>query len=246
MPDSRPLLRRLLDARLLTRLVTHVSVVALVAFSAAAGLTATVGRTSTPAADTRAAAFDLIGAARAAETQAALKSASFILQPNPENTDLMLSRRSLPAPTPVPTPAASAVPLAPSWASERVPSAFAVGSGAMLWPVPGGVITQYFSPVHLALDIAAPAGSTVIAADNGIVTSAGWRNNGGGLVIAIDHGNGIQTVYNHLGSAWVSVGQRVARGQAIAGVGCTGMCTGPHVHFEVIVGGIIVNPLRFL
>jgi murein DD-endopeptidase MepM/ murein hydrolase activator NlpD len=54
------------------------------------------------------------------------------------------------------------------------------------------------------------------------------------------------TVYNHLGSIWVSPGQAVARGQGIGGVGCTGICTGPHVHFEVIVGGYKVNPLRYL
>ena len=65
-------------------------------------------------------------------------------------------------------------------------------------------------------------------------------------MIAIDHGNGMITVYNHLGSIWVSPGQYVAAGQGIGGVGCTGMCTGPHVHFEVIVNGVIDNPLRYL
>ena len=78
------------------------------------------------------------------------------------------------------------------------------------------------------------------------MTSAGWRNNGGGNVIAIDHGNGMQTVYNHLGSIWVSSGAYVAAGQGIGGVGCTGMCTGPHVHFEVIVNGVIDNPHAIL
>jgi murein DD-endopeptidase MepM/ murein hydrolase activator NlpD len=112
--------------------------------------------------------------------------------------------------------------------------------------VPGGSISQYFHSGHLAIDIAAPSGSSVVAAEAGTVTWAGWRNNGGGLVIVIDHGNGIVTAYNHLGSLWVSPGQAVARGQGIAGVGCTGICTGPHVHFEVIVGGAIVNPLRYL
>ncbi len=84
-----------------------------------------------------------------------------------------------------------------------------------------------------------------MAAQSGIVTSAGWRNNGGGNVIEIDHGNGLTTVYNHLGSIWVSPGAYVAAGQGIGGVGCTGMCTGPHVHFEVIVNGIIDNPMRY-
>jgi len=115
-----------------------------------------------------------------------------------------------------------------------------------MWPVPGGVITQYYSSYHKALDIAAPAGSTVIAAAAGVVTWSGWKDNGGGLVIAIDHGNGIVTVYNHLGALWVAAGVSVAAGQGIAAVGCTGVCTGPHVHFEVIVDGVIVNPLRYL
>ena len=78
------------------------------------------------------------------------------------------------------------------------------------------------------------------------MTWAGWKNNGGGLVVSINHGNGIVTVYNHLGSIAVKVGAAVAAGQTIAAVGCTGDCTGPHVHFEVIVGGVIVNPLRYL
>jgi len=85
-----------------------------------------------------------------------------------------------------------------------------------------------------------------MASDGGVVTWAGWRNNGGGLVVEIDHGNGIRTVYNHLGTIFVGPGQAVSKGEAIAAVGCTGMCTGPHVHFEVIIGGVLVNPLRYL
>jgi murein DD-endopeptidase MepM/ murein hydrolase activator NlpD len=85
----------------------------------------------------------------------------------------------------------------------------------------------------------------VVAAQSGIVTWSGWRNNGGGNVVAIDHGNGMQTVYNHLGDLWVSSGAYVAAGQGIGAVGCTGICTGPHVHFEVIVNGIIDNPQRY-
>jgi murein DD-endopeptidase MepM/ murein hydrolase activator NlpD len=112
--------------------------------------------------------------------------------------------------------------------------------------VPGGSISQHYHGGHLALDIAASAGSTVVAADAGVVTWAGWRNNGGGYVVMIDHGNGIVTGYNHLSAIWVSAGQAVARGQGIAGVGCTGICTGPHLHFQVIVGGVAVNPLRYL
>ena len=122
----------------------------------------------------------------------------------------------------------------------------AAAPAALVWPVPAGSISQYYHAGHLALDIAASYGAQVSAAQAGVVTSAGWRNNGGGYVISIDHGNGMITVYNHLGSIWVSPGQYVAAGQGIGGVGCTGMCTGPHVHFEVIVNGVIDNPLRYL
>jgi murein DD-endopeptidase MepM/ murein hydrolase activator NlpD len=127
--------------------------------------------------------------------------------------------------------------------SVRAPTA---APAALVWPVPAGSISQFYHAGHLALDIAASYGAQVSAAQAGVVTTAGWRNNGGGNVISIDHGNGMVTVYNHLGSIWVSPGQYVSAGQGIGGVGCTGMCTGPHVHFEVIVNGIIDNPLRYL
>ena len=145
--------------------------------------------------------------------------------------------------TPIPLVAANGAPVAPAAVVQPEPVA---GVGALLWPVSGGSISQYFHAGHLALDIAAPAGNAVVAAAGGTVIYAGWMNNGGGNVVSIDHGNGMQTVYNHLGSFAVGPGAYVAPGQIIAYVGCTGMCTGPHVHFEVIVGGVIVNPLRYL
>ena len=65
---------------------------------------------------------------------------------------------------------------------------------ALVWPVVGGSISQYYHAGHLALDIAAPYGATVVAAQAGVVTWAGWKNNGGGNVISVDHGNGMITV----------------------------------------------------
>ena len=114
-----------------------------------------------------------------------------------------------------------------------------------MWPVPGGSYSQGFHAGHLAVDIAAPYGSQIVAAQAGVVTSSGWQDNGGGNVISIDHGNGMVTVYNHLEASWVSAGQSVAAGQGIGAVGCTGMCTGPHVHFVVMVNGVIDNPQRY-
>jgi murein DD-endopeptidase MepM/ murein hydrolase activator NlpD len=147
-------------------------------------------------------------------------------------------------PLPGPEDAQTAVGSTVGSTTSRVPAP-APASTSLIWPVPAGSISQYYHSGHLALDIAASYGSTVVAAQGGTVTSAGWRNNGGGNVISIDHGNGMTTVYNHLGSIWVSPGQYVGAGQGIGGVGCTGICTGPHVHFEVIVNGIIDNPLRY-
>jgi murein DD-endopeptidase MepM/ murein hydrolase activator NlpD len=148
--------------------------------------------------------------------------------------------------TPLPAPnSVGATSTGSNGTTTRAPAPVA-SSAALLWPVPGGTISQYFHAGHLALDIAAPYGSQIVAAQGGTVTWAGWRNNGGGYVISIDHGNGMVTVYNHLGSIWVSPGQWVNAGQGIGGIGCTGICTGPHTHFEVIVNGIIDNPLRYL
>lgn len=147
--------------------------------------------------------------------------------------------------TPLPAPAVGSTSPATTGVTTTT-RAPAPAPSALVWPVPAGSVSQYYHAGHLALDIAAPYGSQVSAAQAGVVTSAGWRNNGGGYVISIDHGNGMVTVYNHLGSLWVSAGQSVGAGQGIGGVGCTGMCTGPHVHFEVIVNGVIDNPLRYL
>jgi murein DD-endopeptidase MepM/ murein hydrolase activator NlpD len=165
---------------------------------------------------------------------------------------LPTSSGPLPAPVPVdpdatPLPAPNGVgSTAGSVGVSTTTRAPAPAPSALVWPVPAGSISQYYHAGHLALDIAASYGSQVSAAQAGLVTWAGWKNNGGGYVISIDHGNGMITVYNHLGSIGVVPGQYVVAGQYIGGVGCTGMCTGPHVHFEVIVNGVIDNPLRYL
>ena len=243
MPKRRRRLPRP-TARRIYRVAAHLAVIGLVALSAGFGFSQLRQNS-----ESRGLAFDLVATARgAASGQIEFRSAHFDLQPNPESTDPILSRRAFPTaePTPAPTPAPTAKPKpasAPVVASIARPIS---GNGSLLWPVPGGTISQYFWSGHLAIDIAAPTGTRVLAADGGTVVWAGWRDNGGGLVVEIDHGNGLHTGYNHLGSIAVSVGQVVARGQRIASVGCTGDCTGPHVHFQVIIDGILVNPLRYL
>jgi murein DD-endopeptidase MepM/ murein hydrolase activator NlpD len=230
--------------RVFTRLLAHVVVVGLVAGTATVGfLTAQLSpaEPGVPAPDRHPIGFDFVGTVQAAGPvrTASLRSVTFELEPAPGASDPLLALR-MPDPTPVPTPEPTAKP------KPRPVYAAPASGGALAWPVPGGAITQYYHAGHLALDIAKDYGSTVIAAEAGVVTWAGWRSNGGGMVVVIDHGGGMQTGYNHLGSIWVSPGQAVSRGQAIAGVGCTGICTGPHVHFQVIQGGVLVNPLRYL
>jgi murein DD-endopeptidase MepM/ murein hydrolase activator NlpD len=146
-------------------------------------------------------------------------------------------------PPPPPVRTGGAVGATIPWSG---PTGYVDGDGSLLWPVPGGYVSQYFWGSHRGLDIAHNAGGAVLAADTGTVVSAGWMNNGGGWVITIQHSNGRVTSYNHLGTILVSAGQAVMRGAQIATVGCSGWCTGPHVHFVVIVNGVAVNPLRFL
>ncbi|KAF3891208.1 peptidoglycan DD-metalloendopeptidase family protein [Tolypothrix bouteillei VB521301] len=98
---------------------------------------------------------------------------------------------------------------------------------------------------HAGLDFAASYGSTIRAADSGTVIFAGWYG-GYGRAVIINHGNGITTLYGHTSELFVSEGQTVERGQAIAAVGSTGLSTGPHLHFEVRKNGTPVNPMNFL
>lgn len=129
-------------------------------------------------------------------------------------------------------------------AVARAPSAPWRG-GNFVWPAYGR-LTQSYQSYHPALDIGAPAGSAVVAADEGIVAVAGWSSVGYGNYIVIRHGDGFVTLYAHLSSIGVSEGDYVARGQYIGAVGSTGRSTGPHLHFEISTGGRTYNPLQYL
>ncbi len=98
---------------------------------------------------------------------------------------------------------------------------------------------------HAGLDFAASYGSTIRAADSGTVIYAGWYG-GYGKAVIINHGNSITTLYGHTSELYVSEGQTVQRGQAIAAVGSTGLSTGPHLHFEVRLDGTPVDPMNYL
>jgi len=129
--------------------------------------------------------------------------------------------------------------------SGPVPEGATRGTGSFGWPT-SGTITQGFKPMHQAIDIGAPTGTPVVAADSGYVVTAGWSEYGYGKYVVIDHGNGFQTLYAHLHTILVEVGQSVAKGERIGSMGSTGRATGPHLHFEIRYNGVQRNPFGYL
>lgn len=126
--------------------------------------------------------------------------------------------------------------------------------GRLLTPVPGAPVTSAYgyrihpiygtSRLHTGIDYGADSGTAIRASADGVVVSAGWFGGYGNATI-IDHGGGIATLYGHQSSMSVSAGGKVTQGQTIGRVGCTGDCTGPHVHFEVRLNGDPVNPANY-
>lgn len=131
---------------------------------------------------------------------------------------------------------------------------YQAGSGKSLaWPTTGRVTSGFgyrTHPIygdrrfHAGIDIGAPSGQTVIAAEAGSVVFSGTKG-GYGLVVVIDHGGTLATVYAHLSASAVGSGARVFRGTRVGSVGCTGYCTGPHLHFETRINGDPVDPIRY-
>ncbi|MGH7914924.1 MAG: peptidoglycan DD-metalloendopeptidase family protein [Candidatus Binataceae bacterium] len=117
------------------------------------------------------------------------------------------------------------------------------------WPVWSGTVTSGFGmrygTMHDGVDIAAPVGTPVRAADSGVVVFAG-KLHGYGNTVIIRHSDNYVTVYGHNSRILVSAGSRVARGQTIAGVGTSGRTTGPNLHFEVRYDNHAYNPLSYL
>ncbi len=118
-----------------------------------------------------------------------------------------------------------------------------IGTGGFIWPTINHYLSgnDYWSG-HLAIDIAAAPGEPISAADSGVVVFSGWATGGYGNTVAIDHGNGYQTLYAHLSAVVVSCGRSVSQGQTIGYGGSTGNSTGPHLHFEIRYQGGFVNP----
>lgn len=113
------------------------------------------------------------------------------------------------------------------------------GFGARSAPTKGA------STYHKGIDWAVPIGTKVVASNAGTVVQAGWSS-GYGYAVFINHEDGRQTRYGHLSKVLVSPGQKVSQGQKIALSGNTGRSTGPHLHFEIRIGGTAVNPLKYL
>jgi murein DD-endopeptidase MepM/ murein hydrolase activator NlpD len=123
-----------------------------------------------------------------------------------------------------------------------------ISSQGFIWPL-NAPITSPFGPrwgsVHPGIDLAGYTGEPFVAAKGGRVIYASWMD-GYGNATMIDVGGGIVTLYGHQTRLGVSVGENVNQGQIIGYVGCTGFCTGPHLHFEVRVNGTAVDPMRYL
>lgn len=121
-------------------------------------------------------------------------------------------------------------------------------AAGLVWPVSGPVTSGFgmrWGRMHEGIDIAASIGTPVHAAAAGTVIYASWMTGYGNLVV-VDHGNGLATAYAHASALLVHVGQPVAQGQTVSLVGSTGNSTGPHLHFEVRVNGVAVDPLLYL
>ncbi len=123
-----------------------------------------------------------------------------------------------------------------------------IGTGAFIWPTPLHYLSGWgFSSIHPGIDIAGDTGHAIYASDSGVIVFAGWNNGGYGNVIVIDHGNGWQTLYAHLSQINMACGQAVFPGNVIGLMGCTGNCSGSHLHFEMMNDEFgKVNPLNFL
>ncbi len=124
-----------------------------------------------------------------------------------------------------------------------------------VWPLDGAVLTSPYGyriqpftrrwKFHTGLDLGAPWGTPILATADGLVSFTGW-DSGHGLSVILDHGQDVTTNYFHASRVLVEEGDQVAAGDVIALVGSTGMSTGPHLHFELVVDGEKVDPLEYL
>ena len=120
--------------------------------------------------------------------------------------------------------------------------------GTRVWPTAGRNINcdywGYYG--HNGVDIGGASGTPIYAFMGGTVTFSGWDSTGYGYCVKINHGNGLVTIYAHCSALYVSAGQQVAAGETLGGIGMTGWATGNHLHFEIKVNGVSVNPWIYL
>ncbi len=129
--------------------------------------------------------------------------------------------------------------------TQPLPRDWPYGSGCFGWPTYGW-LTQGHHAAHRAIDIAAPLGTPVTAADRGVVIRAGWNTQGYGNFVIVDHQIDYLTLYAHLSQIFVQPGDVVASGALLGTVGSTGNSTGPHLHFEIRDFGERIDPLSLL
>jgi len=129
------------------------------------------------------------------------------------------------------------------------------GSGSMIWPVDGAVVSGFGSRTingsyeyHPGIDIAVPEGTPIRAAMTGTVSlqQSEAESGGYGNYTCLDHGGGLSTCYAHQSSFVATLGQSVSQGDIIGYTGCTGYCLGPHLHFEVRINGSVTDPMGYL
>lgn len=144
--------------------------------------------------------------------------------------------------------------------THELPAGRTINGLHLSWPMASFTITQPFGPTsvlleprlgpyahfHTGVDLAAPLGTAVMAAADGVVVAVGHTAVGYGNYVVIAHGGGVATLYGHLLATDVVVGQLVLRGQLIGREGSTGLSTGPHVHFELRVNDAVVDPMPYL
>jgi len=130
--------------------------------------------------------------------------------------------------------------------AAKPPPLAGVATGRFVWPTYGRITTYFMQGGHKGLDIANGYGTPISAADGGVVVTALKLSNSYGWHVIIDHGNGFSTLYGHLSEMYVDYGDRVRKGDVIGLMGSTGYSTGPHLHFEVRLQGILQDPLDYL
>jgi murein DD-endopeptidase MepM/ murein hydrolase activator NlpD len=122
-------------------------------------------------------------------------------------------------------------------------------SVSFIWPVAGtlwGGFGPRWGSFHKGIDIGASYGSSIVAAAAGQVILSTYSDNGYGSYVIVRHGDGSETLYAHMSERYVTQGQYVGQGEALGAVGCTGWCTGNHLHFEVHIGGGATDPIPYL